>query len=374
MSWKSLDQIYLNESAGKKIKKLPRQEIIGEVYDVKFKKESDTEYTDLKVGDDQFTKAARYLKVNSDLINPGIDKLKETGLNDKQIKELLNVVYDYDEPEKFFNALNNQINADDFLNAPDGDVISLIANKFGLDTNLVIDLLRFEPATKPSTGKGEVFMMTFIDGAKKGSVGDVDINGVEYEVKGTNARIRGQRGFGAQTAGARAFLNGLKQLIQKSGLKLDVGTPNFNIQVNSNGFIDQVANELVATGKVTKEDIAQLYANGLKEVYENADIENDLLSWIRNDLDDNGNMTEDFKRDYFLFALKYYASQENFSYLVTMGTAPSPKFLFGKMKFVSRDEIFDGSILDRVQPDSYPSFLPGAGAQGGQFSIRPNVK
>ena len=49
-------------------------------------KESDTEYTDLKVGDDQFTKAARYLKVNSDLINPGIDKLKETGLNDKQIK------------------------------------------------------------------------------------------------------------------------------------------------------------------------------------------------------------------------------------------------------------------------------------------------
>ena len=103
-------------------------------------------------------------------------------------------------------------------------MISLIANKFGLDTNLVIDLLRFEPATKPSTGKGEVFMMTFIDGAKKGSVGDVDINGVEYEVKGTNARIRGQRGFGAQTAGARAFLNGLKELIQKSGLKLDVGT------------------------------------------------------------------------------------------------------------------------------------------------------
>ena len=44
------------------------------------------------------------------------------------------------------------------------------------------------------------------------------------------------------------------------------------------------------------------------------------------------------------------------------------------MKFVSRDEVFNGSILDRVQPDSYPSFLPGAGAQGGQFSIRPNTK
>ncbi len=124
MSWKSLTQIYLNESAGKRVRKLPRQEIVGEVYDVKFKKESDTEYTDLKVGDDQFTKAARYLKVNSDVVNPGIDKLKETGLNDKQIKELLNVVYDYDEPEKFFNALNNQISVDEFFNSPDGDVIT----------------------------------------------------------------------------------------------------------------------------------------------------------------------------------------------------------------------------------------------------------
>ena len=106
MSWKSLTDTYLQEAAGRKVRKLPRQEIIGEVYDVKFKKESDTEYTDLKVGDDQFTKAARYLKVNSNVINPGIDKLKETGLNDKQIKELLNVVYDYDDPEKFFNALS----------------------------------------------------------------------------------------------------------------------------------------------------------------------------------------------------------------------------------------------------------------------------
>ena len=144
MSWKSLTDTYLQEAAGRKVRKLPRQEIIGEVYDVKFKKESDTEYTDLKVGDDQFTKAARYLKVNSNVINPGIDKLKETGLNDKQIKELLNVVYDYDDPEKFFNALNNQINADDFLKAPDGDVINLITNKFGLDRNLGLKVLMQE--------------------------------------------------------------------------------------------------------------------------------------------------------------------------------------------------------------------------------------
>jgi len=372
MQWE-LEKIYKEQVKGN-IPPRKHLRVVGETYDVKFKREDETEYTDLKVGDEQFQKAARYLKADSGVVDKGIVKLKETGLTDQQIKELLNVVYDYDEPEKFFNALNNQIDVKDFFNAPGGDVVDLITDKYGLERDLVINLLRFEPATKPSTGKGEVFMMIFIDGAKKGTVGDVDINGVEYEIKGTNARIRGQRGFGAQTAGARAFLTGLQELIQKSGLNIDVGKPNFNIQVNSNGFIDQIADELVSTGKVTKEDIAQLYAKGLKEVYENADLEKDLLSWIRKDLDNRGNMTDNFKRDYFLFALRYYTSQENFNYLVTMGTAPSPKFLFGKMRFVPREEILNGSILDRIQPDTYPSFLPGAGAQGGQFSIRPRTK
>jgi len=371
MDW-SLEKIYSQQVRGK-IPPRKHLRVLGEAYDVRYKKESDPEYTDLKVGDEQFQKAARYLKADSSIVDQGIVKLQETGLTDQQIKELLNVVYDYDEPEKFFSALNNQMSVDEFFNAPNGDVIDLVADRYGLDKDLVISLLRFEPATKPSTGKGEVFMIVFIAGARKGTVGDVDINGVEYEVKGTNARIRGQRGFGAQTAGARAFLNGLNELIQKSGLEINVGNPNFNIQVNSNGFIDQIADELVATGNVTKEDIAQLYATGLKEVYENADMETDLLSWIRGNLDNKGNMTEDFKREYFLFALKYYTNQENFNHLVTMGTAPSPKFLFGKMRHVPREEILNGAILDRIQPDTYPSFLPGAGAQGGQFSIRPRI-
>ena len=38
MSWKSLTDTYLQEAAGRKVRKLPRQEIIGEVYDVKFKR------------------------------------------------------------------------------------------------------------------------------------------------------------------------------------------------------------------------------------------------------------------------------------------------------------------------------------------------
>ena len=41
MSWRSLDQVYLQESAGKSVGKLPRQRVLGEeLYNVKYKKES----------------------------------------------------------------------------------------------------------------------------------------------------------------------------------------------------------------------------------------------------------------------------------------------------------------------------------------------
>lgn len=373
MKYKSLQQVY-GESVSGNVPPRRHLRLHGESYNVKYKKEDENEYTDLTVDDENFKKAARFLNTDSSAVDESVQKLQATGLSDRQVKELISVVYNHDDPQKFFEALNNQMTIEEFLAAPDGDVINLVVGRYGLERELVIDLLRFEPATKPSTGKGEVFMMIFIENAKKGQVGDIDVNGVEFEIKGTNARVRGQRGFGAQTTAARKFTDGIQKLIEMAGVNLDISNPNFNIQVNSNGFIDQIANELTSTGRVSKEDIARLYADGLKEVYENADIETDLLSWILEDLNDDGTMKPaDFKKDYFLFALRYYTAQENFNNLVAIGTAPSPKFAFGKMRHISKEDIMNGNVIDRILPDSYPSFLPGAGAQGGQFSIKPNI-
>lgn len=371
-SRKDLEDLY-SGVAGKPVAQRKHLDILGEEYDVRFKKDTDTEYTEIKVGDEQFAKAFRYLKSDSSTIQTASDTLKSTGMNNQQIKELLNVVYDFDDPDKFFVALGNRMEVEEFLAAT--DVIDLVTDKYDLERELVESILRFEPATKPSTGKGEVFMMVFIDGAKKGSVGDVEINGVEYEVKGTNARIKGQRGFGAQTAGARSFTRDIQELAARAGVQVDTNKLNYNIQVKYSGGINDIASELTSTGKVTKDDIARIYANGLKEVYENADIEQDLMSWIKKNLDDSGTIINDaqFKKDYFTFAIQYYAKQESFDYLVAIGTAPSPKIRFGKMRYISREDIMSGNIVGSVLPDTYPSFLPGAGAQGGQFSIKPNI-
>ena len=374
MSWQPLDKIYLQESAGKSVGKLPRQRVIREeLYNVKYKKESEPEYNDIDVDDAQFKKAYRYLKTSDSGIKKAIESLQLSGLTAIQVKEVIEVVYRYDEPEKFFTALENKMPIEEFLSAPNNNIINLVSDKYDLNSDLIGELLQFAPTTQPVTGRGETFMILFVDGARKGTAGgDIEIGSTQYEIKGSGARLRGQKGYGSQPAALRSLIKGTEQLISKSGLQLDFNNPNFNIAVNSNGFIDQIANELVATGNVTKQDIAQLYANGLRELYTNAKYQSDLLSWIEPNLDENGNMSDKFKADYFSFALKYYADQEDFDYILFIGTSSKQKSTFGKLQYIAVADIESKStsIFSKVAV-GFPSLLPSAGPQGSFFSVRP---
>jgi len=393
MSWRSLDQVYLQESAGKSVGKLPRQRVLGEeLYNVKYKKESQPEYTDLNVDSEQFEKAYRYLNTPGSSIKKVIESLQLSGLTAIQVKEVIEVVYRYDEPDKFFAALENKMPMKEFLSAPSNNIVDLVSSKYDLDKDLVGDLLMFAPTTQPVTGRCETFIILFVEGARKGTAGgdieladdesdieladtegDIEIGKTQYEIKGSGARLKGQKGFGSQPAALRTFTNGVQQLITKSGLQLDFKNPDFDVLVRTNGFIDQIANELVATGNVTKQDIAQLYANGYAELYTNADNQADLLSWIEPNLDENGNIGDKFREAYFLFAAKYYADQEDFDYILFIGTEriKKPKD-FGKLQYISAADVKDKStsIFSKVIR-GYPSIKPNAGPQGSFFSVKP---
>ena len=393
MSWRSLDQVYLQESAGKSVGKLPRQRVLGEeLYNVKYKKESQPEYTDLNVDSEQFEKAYRYLNTPGSSIKKVIESLQLSGLTAIQVKEVIEVVYRYDEPDKFFAALENKMPMKEFLSAPGNNIVDLVSSKYDLDKDLVGDLLMFAPTTQPVTGRCETFIILFVEGARKGTAGgdieladdesdieladtegDIEIGKTQYEIKGSGARLKGQKGFGSQPAALRTFTNGVQQLITKSGLQLDFNNPDFDVLVRTNGFIDQIANELVATGNVTKQDIAQLYANGYAELYTNADNQADLLSWIEPNLDENGNIGDKFREAYFLFAAKYYADQEDFDYILFIGTEriKKPKD-FGKLQYISAADVKNKStsIFSKVIR-GYPSIKPNAGPQGSFFSVKP---
>ena len=80
MSWKSLGQVYLQEAAFKKVVKLPRQRVLGEeLYNVKYKKDSDQVYTKLNVDSEQFEKAYRYLNTPGSSIKKVIESIQLSG-------------------------------------------------------------------------------------------------------------------------------------------------------------------------------------------------------------------------------------------------------------------------------------------------------
>ena len=58
-----------------------------------------------------------------------------------------------------------------------------------------------------------------------------------------------------------------------------------------------------------------------------------------------------------------------------MGTAPNPKILYGKMNYVSAEEIKSksNSVLQKIVPQTFPSFEPSSGLQGPFFAIRPKI-
>ena len=168
MSWKSLGQVYLQEAAFKKVVKLPRQQIIGEdIYNVKYKKEDDKEYTEVNVDADQFAKASRYLKTDATSFNDVIETFKKSGIEEQATKQILEIVYRYDNPEKFFKAMGNKMSIEEFTSTK--DIIKSVYEKYDLQLELIIDLLRYAPPTQPVTGRGETFIILFVEGAKKGT-------------------------------------------------------------------------------------------------------------------------------------------------------------------------------------------------------------
>ena len=210
---------------------------------------------------------------------------------------------------------------------------------------------------------------------KRGAKGDVDISGTIYEIKGVGARIKGQKGFGSNVAVAKEFLNGLNVLIQQAGLNIKLENPNFNIAKKSNGIIDELAKELTQTGKVTKQDIVNIYSNGLSRYYEKSNA-TEIAKWVEQGLNDDGTLNNTFRSHYFTFAFQYYAKLEDFTYMIVIGTNEITKEGkavkgFGMQKIISKADIISGNIFDKVFPGTYPSFTEGAGIQGGAFSIVP---
>jgi len=352
---------------------------LNEEYTVTWTKDGDPRTTkELKVSDVQFSRAYRYLSVSGTAEEETINILtKVIGLPEKVAKQIVAISLQYDNAEAFFNAVKSRSDITEIINS--GNVLNFITSKYGINREFAEALLLYQPATQPVSGKGEIFLLIFSEGATKvvkknkndTTSGDISVNGVIYEIKGTGAILRGQKGFGTAKAAIAAWHAGLTKLAQKANIQLPAIT-SYTIGPDSAGPIDNLVSSLMASGKVTREDIIDLYVDGFSKMYDAAD-PGFINEWVDRGLDQNGKMNKEFLMNYFIFAIQYYAMQEHFNYLVSIVTKAGVRNN-GNVSYISSDQILDNNnITSHIMPAAYGSITPNVGVQSSWLGIKPVV-
>lgn len=232
MSWKSLEQVYLQEAAFKKVSKLPRQQLIGEELRSKMPR-GDVQYglpfddKDLEVaagaefripkGRNKKEGAGKvYLPVNEpkiqQKIDDGIARLLTLGKDSSKLGQgdrdavsaiknhIMNFV-DMDEEDAFqevldiVNDLNiNKVQADLPLNEEFNWLDFVIENHpskyIGEHSRSLIEAISYQSGKgSVSVGWPELAGIIFLSDTKKASVGDLERKGEYIEVKAKEARM-----------------------------------------------------------------------------------------------------------------------------------------------------------------------------------------
>jgi predicted transposase YbfD/YdcC len=185
---KIYDSLLSNKPVPKKpepiVEKKKEAKTLQESYQLMYKKDTDPEFTKIEVDDVQFQKAYRYLQVTNTELQDAIKELRMSGLVQHHIQMIERLVFAHDNPKNFYNAIKNKVTIEELLQH--ADMVTFISNRYNLSREIVADLLSFVPPGTPSLGKGEVFFILFVQGAKKGKKVDEEASQSGDVVIGNN--------------------------------------------------------------------------------------------------------------------------------------------------------------------------------------------
>ena len=199
MSWKPLDQIYLQTAAKKAVSKLPRQQVIRENVELYTKTDSGYELlanVDQKYYDDILS---RYMKMGSTDSIEGRNKIEE-----RLEKAGGNIANNLDIFQSYTYSANFDLKDENFTSAQN-DFLNLMSSNatFSLDTfiessfhNSDVYNKFFDKAwcaipeapTHGAPGCGELYLAFVCDGVKP-KKGDLSVGGKEIELKGASGRL-----------------------------------------------------------------------------------------------------------------------------------------------------------------------------------------
>lgn len=145
--------------------------------------------------------------------------------------------------ESFIKYVKKPVTVDYFTKmSKSTDVVASMSKDFGLDKNVTATLFNTagEMKSGKGVGKGELFLGFMVDGATNASTGDVNVNGTPFEVKGLDARLNTQNGFGLGSAAFNSFFNALegskvfKGFAEKYGTKDKKNVQSYNFYRGKN--------------------------------------------------------------------------------------------------------------------------------------------
>jgi len=123
-----------------------------------------------------------------------------------------------------------------------------------------------------------------LSGGSKAGKGDVDVDGMEVEVKGDGGRIKGQKGYSMGMEAGRYMYDATKNALskmhpKKRPIKIETipepGTAAYNFSKKNpeSNFFISLAPIFVQNGILKKADIVKIIQNSLKRVFHGMNVD-----------------------------------------------------------------------------------------------------
>ena len=322
MSWKSLDDIYIQESAGKQIPSLPRQRIFKEATAqevIDLIKDLDSQGL-LKDGDDLNT--VKKFLASKPFTSKIFEYLDSKNLTENTIREgdvrkfILEILANNNDTSKFAKYIENPASLSSIDKS--GMLIPTIQKLSGVSAESITGLINLiGTESGRGVGRSEIALATFFKDVKMSETkGDLDWNGNYLEVKGTAARL-GKRD--------RAYSNFEESELGKLAVQFD----------KSDKRIDTLVANLTNEQEVKPDQVYSALSNFIKISYPHSSIE----------LPENLNLTNsvEVRKAITKIMMNNYAEHEGLESFIFVNTSNSR--FFSRYIIFGKDQISD--LVDR---------------------------
>ena len=269
---------------------------------------------------------------------------------------------------------NRSISYTDFMGSPESIVSTF--SPTGLSSKAIQQLALFKWSAMPAIGALEVLLALLLKNGQRPQgkeAGDLRASGKAIEIKGWNARLKGQKGFGSSASVRKGFIQGYTRLIDELGLDIEVPTDQ---AVYGSGqwlnTLDNLNEQLI--GQLAKDQLADAMAMGFVEAYQRLSIAD--FDWIATYIGNDGKINRGgFIRKLAEVAFEYYISVEDIDvFAVANATIDKSGPSIANAKIIMFDPSQFPTYLGSQIGIVMPSYNDSAGPQGVAFGLKLGSK